>query len=102
MMGTEQLNMIIHNDLRAGHFRATVVVGTTLSFMALTYFLIPVLFKREMIALACQFSHTCSACRCTSSVLVMMGAGTLAYRAGTGIWRSTVRRSPTNGRVRLT
>ena len=26
------------------------VVGTTLSFMALTHFLIPVLFRREMIA----------------------------------------------------
>ena len=51
MMGTEQLNMIIHNTIYVpGHFHATVVVGTTLSFMALTYFLIPVLFKREMIA----------------------------------------------------
>src|SRR5450759_964199 len=50
MMGTEQLNMIIHNTIYVpGHFHATVVIGTTLSFMALTYFLIPVLFKREMI-----------------------------------------------------
>ncbi len=50
MMGTEQLNMIIHNTVYVpGHFHATVVVGTTLSFMALTYFLIPVLFRREMI-----------------------------------------------------
>ena len=51
MMGTEQLNMIIHNTIYVpGHFHATVVVGTTLSFMALTYFLIPVLFRREMIS----------------------------------------------------
>jgi len=50
MMGTEQLNMIIHNTLYVpGHFHATVVIGTTLSFMALTYFLIPTLFGREMI-----------------------------------------------------
>ena len=33
-----------------GHFHATVVIGTTLTFMALTYFLIPVLFRREMIS----------------------------------------------------
>ncbi len=46
MMGTEQLNMIIHNTLYVpGHFHATVVIGTTLAFMALTYFLIPSLFK---------------------------------------------------------
>ena len=51
MMGTEQLNMIIHNTIYVpGHFHATVVVGTTLTFMALTYYLIPVLFRREMIA----------------------------------------------------
>src|SRR5574338_186667 len=49
MMGTEQLNMIIHNTIYVpGHFHATVVVGTTLSFMALTYFLIPTLFRREL------------------------------------------------------
>jgi cytochrome c oxidase subunit 1 len=69
MMGTEQLNMIIHNTIYVpGHFHATVVVGTTLSFMALTYFLIPVLFKREMINPGWPSgSPTCSACRCTSS-----------------------------------
>ena len=44
MMGTEQLNLIIHNTIYVpGHFHATVVVGTTLAFMGLTYFLIPVL-----------------------------------------------------------
>ena len=50
MMGTEQLNLIIHNTIYVpGHFHATVVVGTTLAFMALTYFLIPMLFRRELI-----------------------------------------------------
>ena len=49
MMGTEQLNMIIHNTLYVpGHFHATVVIGTTMAFMSLTYFLIPVLFRREL------------------------------------------------------
>ena len=50
MMGTEQLNMIIHNTIYVpGHFHATVVVGTTLSFMALTYFLIPVLDRKSVV-----------------------------------------------------
>ncbi len=50
MMGTEQLNMLIHNTIYVpGHFHATVVIGTTLAFMSLTYFLIPVVFAREMI-----------------------------------------------------
>ncbi len=49
MMGTEQLNLIIHNTLYVpGHFHATVVIGTTLAFMGLTYFLIPVLFRRKV------------------------------------------------------
>jgi cytochrome c oxidase subunit 1 len=49
MMGTEQLNLIIHNTIYVpGHFHATVVVGTTLAFMGLTYFLIPVLFRRKL------------------------------------------------------
>ena len=34
MMGTEQLNLIIHNTIYVpGHFHATVVIGTTLAFM---------------------------------------------------------------------
>jgi len=50
MMGTEQLNMLIHNTIYVpGHFHATVVIGTTLAFMSITYFLIPTLFNREMI-----------------------------------------------------
>ncbi|HXV08792.1 MAG TPA: cbb3-type cytochrome c oxidase subunit I [Burkholderiales bacterium] len=49
MMGTEQLNMLIHNTLYVpGHFHATVVIGTTLAFMGLTYFLLPSLFNREV------------------------------------------------------
>ncbi|MFZ2306895.1 MAG: cbb3-type cytochrome c oxidase subunit I [Rhodoferax sp.] len=79
MMGTEQLNMIIHNTIYVpGHFHATVVVGTTLSFMALTYFLIPVLFRREMInpGLA-KIQPYLFGFSMYFFCLVMMGAGTL-------------------------
>ena len=79
MMGTEQLNMLIHNTVYVpGHFHATVVVGTTLSFMALTYFLIPVLFRREMInpGLA-QWQPYLFGLSMYFFCLVMMGAGTL-------------------------
>ncbi len=79
MMGTEQLNMIIHNTIYVpGHFHATVVVGTTLSFMALTYFLIPVLFKRAMIApKLAQMQPYLFGFSMYFFCLVMMGAGTL-------------------------
>ncbi|HXD42736.1 MAG TPA: cbb3-type cytochrome c oxidase subunit I [Ramlibacter sp.] len=79
MMGTEQLNMLIHNTVYVpGHFHATVVVGTTLSFMALTYFLIPVLFRREMImpGLA-KIQPYLFGLSMYFFCLVMMGAGTL-------------------------
>ncbi|MDH5648749.1 MAG: cbb3-type cytochrome c oxidase subunit I, partial [Gammaproteobacteria bacterium] len=50
MMGTEQLNLIIHNTVYVpGHFHATVATGTTLAFMAITYWLVPILFRREVI-----------------------------------------------------
>lgn len=79
MMGTEQLNMIIHNTIYVpGHFHATVVVGTTLSFMALTYYLIPVLFKREMIAPGlAKLQPYLFGLSMYFFCLVMMGAGTL-------------------------
>ena len=79
MMGTEQLNMIIHNTVYVpGHFHATVVVGTSLTFMALTYFLIPVLFKREMInpGLA-KLQPYMFGLSMYFFCMVMMGAGTL-------------------------
>lgn len=79
MMGTEQLNMIIHNTIYVpGHFHATVVVGTTLSFMALTYFLIPVLFRRELIAPGlAKIQPYLFGLSMYFFCLVMMGAGTL-------------------------
>ncbi len=47
--GTEQINIIAHNTLRIpGHFHVTVVGGTALSFMALTYYVIPLIFRRKV------------------------------------------------------
>ncbi len=79
MMGTEQLNLIIHNTIYVpGHFHATVVVGTTLTFMAATYYLIPVLFKRELIApKLAQWQPYLFGLSMYFFCLVMMGAGTL-------------------------
>jgi len=49
MMGAEQLNIIIHNTLYVpGHFHGTVVVGTTLAFMAFSYWFVPVLWQKEL------------------------------------------------------
>ena len=79
MMGTEQLNLIIHNTLYVpGHFHATVVVGTTLAFMSLTYFLIPVLFRRELMfpGLA-KWQPYLFGIGMSLFALFMMGAGTL-------------------------
>lgn len=50
MMGAEQLNIIIHNTLYVpGHFHGTVVVGTTLAFMAFSYWFVPVLWQKELV-----------------------------------------------------
>ena len=49
-LGTQQINIIAHNTLRiTGHFHATVVGGTTLAFMAITYYIIPLVFRRDFI-----------------------------------------------------
>ena len=79
MMGTEQLNLIIHNTIYVpGHFHATVVVGTTLTFMAVTYYLIPVLFRRELIApTLAKWQPYLFGLSMYFFCLVMMGAGTL-------------------------
>jgi cytochrome c oxidase subunit I len=47
--GTEQINIIAHNTLRIpGHFHATVVSGTAMAFMGLTYYLIPLIFRKQV------------------------------------------------------
>jgi len=48
VLGTQQINIMAHNTLRIpGHFHVTVVGGTTLAFMALTYYLVPMIFQRD-------------------------------------------------------
>jgi cytochrome c oxidase subunit 1 len=48
-IGTEQINIIVHNTLRSpGHFHATVVSGTAMAFMGATYYLIPLVFQRKV------------------------------------------------------
>ena len=48
-IGTEQINIIVHNTLRVpGHFHATVVGGTALAFMGVTYYLIPLVFRKKV------------------------------------------------------
>ena len=79
VMGTEQINIIIHNTIYVpGHFHATVVLGTTLAFMSLTYFLIPVLFRRQVFlpGLA-KWQPYLFGLGMGVFTLVMMGAGTL-------------------------
>ena len=50
VMGAEQINLLVHNTVYVpGHFHATVVIGTTLTFMAVTYWLVPVVFRRDLI-----------------------------------------------------
>jgi cytochrome c oxidase subunit 1 len=47
--GTEQINLIAHNTLRIpGHFHATVVMGTAMSFMGVTYYVIPLIFRKQL------------------------------------------------------
>ncbi|MHB1297571.1 MAG: cbb3-type cytochrome c oxidase subunit I [Gemmatimonadaceae bacterium] len=48
-IGTEQINIIVHNTLRVpGHFHATVVSGTAMAFMGITYYLLPLVFRRKV------------------------------------------------------
>ncbi|HEX6317865.1 MAG TPA: cbb3-type cytochrome c oxidase subunit I, partial [Burkholderiales bacterium] len=79
MMGTEQLNLIIHNTIYVpGHFHATVVVGTSLAFMGLTYFLIPVVFRRElMFPGMAKWQPYVFGLGMSAVSLFLMGAGTL-------------------------
>jgi len=79
VMGTEQLNLIMHNTLYVpGHFHATVVAGTTLAFMAITYLLVPLIFQRELILKGwAKLQPYIFAIGVGGISLFMMGAGTL-------------------------
>jgi cytochrome c oxidase subunit 1 len=79
VMGTEQINLIIHNTIYVpAHFHATVVTGSTLAFMALTYLLIPVLFRRQTILPSwAKLQPYIFTGGMTIMILFMLGAGTL-------------------------
>jgi cytochrome c oxidase subunit 1 len=79
VMGTEQINLIIHNTIYVpAHFHATVAVGTTLTFMALTYLLIPLLFRRALfLPWVAKMQPYVFAAGMTLMILFMLGAGTL-------------------------
>jgi cytochrome c oxidase subunit 1 len=48
-IGTEQINIIAHNTLKVpGHFHVTVVGGTALAFMAVTYYVLPLIFRKKV------------------------------------------------------
>lgn len=79
VMGVEQINLIIHNTLYVpGHFHATVVAGTTLAFMAVTYLLVPLIFRRELILTGwAKVQPYIFGLGVAGISLFMMGAGTL-------------------------
>ena len=79
VLGTEQINLIMHNTLYVpGHFHATVVAGTTLAFMAITYLVVPLIFRREvMFPKIAQIQPYVFAIGIAGISLFMMGAGTL-------------------------
>jgi cytochrome c oxidase subunit 1 len=79
VMGTEQINLIIHNTIYVpAHFHATVVTGTTLTFMAITYLLIPVLFRRQLfLPWVAKMQPYVFGGGMTILILFMLGAGTM-------------------------
>ena len=79
VLGTEQLNLMLHNTIYVpGHFHATVVAGTTLAFMALTYLVLPLIFQREvMFPGLARIQPYIFALGAGGMSLFMMGAGTL-------------------------
>jgi len=79
VMGTEQINLLMHNTLYVpGHFHGTVVAGTTLAFMAVTYLVVPLIFRRQIIlpGLA-KWQPYIFGLGVTGLSLFMMAAGTL-------------------------
>ncbi|HEX6142843.1 MAG TPA: cbb3-type cytochrome c oxidase subunit I [Geminicoccaceae bacterium] len=79
VLGTEQLNLMLHNTLYVpGHFHATVVTGTTLAFMGVTYLVIPLIFQREVMwPQVAKWQPYVFGAGAAGISLFMMGAGTL-------------------------
>jgi cytochrome c oxidase subunit I len=79
VMGVEQINFLIHNTIYVpGHFHGTVALGTTLAFMALSFWLVPVLFRRHLFlpGLA-KWQPWLFGLGTAGQAMFMMGAGTL-------------------------
>jgi cytochrome c oxidase subunit 1 len=50
IMGGNQSNMIAHNTLIVpAHFHMTVVAGTSLAFMGISYYVVPLMFRRDLL-----------------------------------------------------
>ncbi len=79
VVGTEQLNLIMHNTLYVpGHFHGTVVAGTTLAFMGVTYLVVPLIFRRQIVMKRlAQWQPYLFGVGVAGISLFMMGAGTL-------------------------
>lgn len=79
VLGTEQLNVLMHNTLYVpGHFHGTVVAGTTLAFMAATYLVLPLIFQREIVwPTLAKWQPYLFGVGAAGISLFMMGAGTL-------------------------
>ena len=79
VLGTEQLNVLMHNTIYVpGHFHGTVVAGTTLAFMAATYLVLPLVFQREIIwPKLAKLQPYLFGIGAAGISLFMMGAGTL-------------------------
>ncbi len=79
VMGTEQISLIIHNTIYVpGHFHATVVAGTTLAFMAITYLVIPLVFQKDLVLKKwATLQPYVFGIGVAGISLFMMGAGTL-------------------------
>lgn len=79
VLGAEQVNFLMHNTIYVpGHFHGTVALGTTLAFMAITYWLIPVIFRREVILpTLAKWQPWLFGIGTALQALFMMGAGTV-------------------------
>jgi cytochrome c oxidase subunit 1 len=79
ILGTEQLNVLMHNTIYVpGHFHGTVVTGTTLAFMAMTYLVVPLIFQRDIIwPTVAKWQPYIFGLGAAGISMFMMGAGTL-------------------------
>jgi cytochrome c oxidase subunit 1 len=79
VLGTEQLNVLMHNTIYVpGHFHGTVVAGTTLAFMGATYLVLPLIFQREIVwPKLAKIQPYVFGIGAAGISLFMMGAGTL-------------------------